>query len=267
MSEASILLVEKSEGIARITLNRPAALNALTAELRAALAAALDEAAADPRTGVVILTGAGRAFCAGLDLKELGGETGGQPDIAAAVGGDASLMQTMARCEKPIIGAINGLAITGGFEIALACDVIVASSAARFADTHVRIGILPGWGLSQRLSRAVGIYRAKEISLSGRFLEAEQAAAWGMVNRVVPPAELLPACRALAAEMLAGDAATLRGYKRVIDHGFAATLADGLAIEAAANRAHSLALTPQAIAARRASVQKRMRELGKPAGG
>lgn len=261
MADPGVLLADKSAGIALLTLNRPGALNALSAGLRTALAAAFDDAAADPQVGVVILTGAGRAFCAGLDLKELGGETGLEPDIAAAVGADASLLQAMARCDKPIIGAINGLAVTGGFEIALACDVIIASSEASFADSHARIGILPGWGLSQRLSRAVGIYRAKELAFTGRFLAAAEAAAWGLVNRVVAPQELLATCRALAADMLACDAATLRGYKRVMDEGFAASLAEGLRVEAAANRAHARALTPAAIAARRASLQAAARAM------
>ncbi|HYC56632.1 MAG TPA: enoyl-CoA hydratase-related protein [Candidatus Binatia bacterium] len=113
----------------------------------------------------------------------------------------------------PVIGAINGFAITGGFELALACDVLIASTQARFADTHARVGLVPGWGLSQRLSRAVGIYRAKEISLTGNYVSAEQAEHWGLVNRVVASQDLLPACRALAEDMLSCVPATLRAYK------------------------------------------------------
>ncbi len=90
-------------------------------------------------------------------------------------------------CSKPIVGAINGVAITGGFEVALACDVLICSTNARFADTHARVGITPGWGLSQKLSRAIGPYRAKELSLTGNFLSAQQAYDWGLVNRVVEP--------------------------------------------------------------------------------
>jgi enoyl-CoA hydratase len=264
MSE-SVLLIDRADGVATLTLNRPQALNALSRELRRRLRDAFVEV---PRAGdvdVLILTGAGRAFCAGLDLKELGGETTTGGDIAAAVGGgDESLLDTMARCPLPIIGAINGFAITGGFELALGCDVLIASTEARFADTHARVGILPGWGLSQKLSRAIGIYRAKELSLTGNYLSAEQAAAWGLVNRVVPPAELLPTCRALAADIRSAPQDVVRAYKRVIDDGFGATLEAGLRIEAQANRDHAQRVTAESIAARRVGVQSRGRDQSRP---
>src|SRR5262249_43915543 len=156
-------------------------------------------------------------------------------------------------------GAINGVAVTGGFELALACDVLIASSEARFADTHARVGIMPGWGLSQKLSRLIGISRAKELSLTGNYCSAEQACAWGLVNRVVPPAELLPTCRALAADMLSCDREVMLAYKRVIDDGYATSFADGLRIEKARNREHAATVTPEKIAARRALVQARGR--------
>lgn len=257
MSEP-VLLVEKRERIATFTLNRPRALNALSRELRAALVAAFDGLRDEAETGVVILTGSGRAFTAGLDLKELGDTGFGRGATEAAVA-DADVIRAMARCAQPIIGAINGFAVTGGFEIALACDVLVCSTEARFADTHARVGILPGWGLSQKLSRTIGIYRAKELSLTGNYLDAAEAYAWGMVNRVVAPAELLPTCEALARDMLSCDPVVMRGYKRVIDDGYAATFADGLALEGEASRAHARTLTADAIAARRAGVQARGR--------
>ena len=259
-----VLLIDGADGVATLTLNRPQALNALSRELRRSLRDAFTDL---PRAGdvdVLILTGAGRAFCAGLDLKELGGETSSHGEIASAIGGgDDSLLDTMVRCPIPIIGAINGFAITGGFELALGCDVLIASTEARFADTHARVGIMPGWGLSQKLSRAIGISRAKELSLTGNYLLAEQAAAWGLVNRVVAPADLLPVCRALAQDMRSCAPEVVRAYKRVIDEGFATTLGEGLRIEAAANREHARGLTPDALAARRASVQARGRDQSK----
>ena len=239
-----VLLVEKSEGVATLTLNRPGAMNALSRDLRKALAAAFGAIAGEPAIGVVILTGAGeRAFCAGLDLKELGGETrpegtSAADEMARAVS-DGDLVRSIASIPQPVIGAINGFAITGGFELALACDVLVGSTAARFADTHARVGILPGWGLSQKLSRLIGVYRAKELSLTGNFLDAATARDWGLLNRVVAPAELLPTCRALARDMLSCDPTTLRGYKKLIDEGFAATFGDGLRLESRASRAHT----------------------------
>jgi enoyl-CoA hydratase len=258
MSEP-VLLVAEDGGIATLTLNRPQALNALSRELRTALVQALDRLAGDAEVGVLILTGAGRAFTAGLDLKELGGPGFGRDATEAAIA-DGDVIDAMARCPQPIIGAVNGFAVTGGFEIALACDVLVCSDQARFADTHARVGILPGWGLSQKLSRSIGIYRAKELSLTGNYLTAEQAAEWGLVNRVVAPEELMPTCRALARDMLSCDPTVLRAYKRLIDDGYARTFGDGLKLEADAARTHARTVTADAIATRRAGVQARGRE-------
>lgn len=253
-----VLLVDRRDGVATLTLNRPDAMNALSRGLRNALRDAFTEIAADDAIGVVVLTGAGRAFCAGLDLKELGGEGGATPAVGAVISG-ADLVSAMGQCPQPIIGAVNGFAITGGFELALACDLLIASSAARFADTHARVGIMPGWGLSQKLSRLIGIGRAKELSLTGNFLDAEQAAAWGLVNRVVAPDALLPAAHALAKDMLSCDPGVLRAYKRVIDDGYAATFGEGLRLERERNAAHSRTVTSEQIAQRRAAVQARGR--------
>jgi enoyl-CoA hydratase len=253
-----VLLSDRRDGVLTLTLNRPAAMNALSRELRRALIAAFTSLERDTETGVVILTGAGRAFSAGLDLKELGGETSTAGDVAEAVA-TGDLIETISRCDRPIIGAINGVAVTGGFELALACDVLIASTEGRFADTHARVGIMPGWGLSQKLSRMIGIGRAKELSLTGNYLSAEQACAWGLVNRVVAPAELLPVCVALAHDMLSCDPDVLRGYKRVIDDGYATSFGEGLRLEKARNREHAATVTPEKIAARRALVQARGR--------
>lgn len=254
---AEVLLVEKSDGIATITLNRPDAMNALSRELRREIVRVFGEIKRDADVGVVILTGAGRAFTAGLDLKELGTARGDESQSAIT---GADVVSAVTGCERPVIGAINGFAITGGFELALACDLLIASTAARFADTHARVGILPGWGLSQKLPRLIGIFRAKELSLTGNYLSAEQAEAWGLVNRVVAPEELLPTCRALAKDMLSCDPETMRGYKRVIDAGYADTLGAGLQIESKASTAHARQLTPEKLAARRGAVQERGRQ-------
>ena len=258
MSEP-ILLVDKHDGVATVTLNRPQAMNALSRPLRAEVVRCFAALHGDAEVGVIILTGAGRAFCAGLDLKELGGERGGLDDTEAAVAG-GDVVAAVSGCQQPVIGAINGFAITGGFELALACDVLIASTAARFADTHARVGIMPGWGLSQKLSRTIGIYRAKELSLTGNYLSPEQAEAWGLVNRVVAPEALLPTCDALARDMLSCVPDVMRRYKQVIDAGYAETFARGLAIESEASRAHARSLTPETLAARRAGVQQRGRE-------
>jgi enoyl-CoA hydratase len=257
MSEP-ILTVEHSDGVATVTLNRPQAMNALSRALRTEFVRTFDSLRADPDVGVIILTGSGRAFCAGLDLKELGGEGGAADDTDSAVGG-ADVVRALGSAPQPVIGAINGFAITGGFELALACDVLIASTEARFADTHARVGIMPEWGLSQKLSRTIGIYRAKELSLTGNYLSAAQAEAWGLVNRVVAPQELLPTCHALARDMLSCVPDVMRSYKKVIDDGYAETFARGLVLEAETSRAHARGLTPETLAARRAGVQQRGR--------
>lgn len=255
----TILLVEKHDGIATLTLNRPQAMNALSRELRTLMVQTFDQLQNDLDTRVVILTGAGeRAFCAGLDLKELGSaDTSLNRDVAP--GNELDVVEALGRFDRPIIGAINGVAITGGFELALACDVLIASAKGRFADTHARVGVMPGWGLSQKLSRAIGIYRAKELSLTGNFLSAEQAAHWGLVNRVVAPKELLPTCQALATDMLSCVPDMLPKMKRTMNAGFAQTLEDGLTIEAKEWREHLRQVTPGAIASRREDIQKRGR--------
>jgi enoyl-CoA hydratase len=258
MSEA-VLLVERRDAVVTLTLNRPESMNALSGALRDAITRTFDELAEDDSVRVVILTGAGdRAFCAGLDLKELGGEAGSTSGDDDAVTAGDNAIRAMERCPHPIIGAVNGFAITGGFELALACDVLIAAEGARFADTHARVGIMPGWGLSQKLSRLIGIFRAKELSLTGNFLDVEMARDWGLVNRVVPRDALLDTCHALANDMVSCEPDLVREYKRVIDAGFAATFADGRRIETQANRARG-PINPEDIAERRRKVQLRGR--------
>ena len=247
-------------GIATVTLNRPEAMNALSKALRIELAAAMRRLDADDSVRVVILTGAGtRAFTAGLDLKELGTDPAAMADTTGNHP-DANPVKAIELCRKPVIGAINGVAITGGFELALACDVLIASENARFADTHARVGIMPGWGLSQKLSRLLGIYRAKELSLSGNFLDAQTALAWGLVNRVVPADALLPTAKALAADMATIDPAFSAAYKKLIDDGFAEPFAKGMQIESDRSGAANRHVSADEVAKRREAVQARGRQ-------
>lgn len=257
MSE--LVTIEKRDAIAIVTLNRPEAMNALSRGLRDALAKAMDQVAADDDISVVVLTGAGeRAFCAGLDLKEL--STGNGLSAVAPVGDEpADPVFAIENCPKPVIGAINGVAITGGFEVAIACDVLIASDKARFADTHARVGILPGWGLSQKLPRLIGIGRYKEMAFTGNFIDAAKALEWGLVNRVVPAADLLDTALALAGEMATIPAKTLSAYKAQIDQGNALAYGEGRAHEKSASRAFSASLKPEDIAGRVAGVQARGR--------
>ena len=241
-----MLLVEKPlDGVAVVTLNRPEAMNALSKALRASLNQAITALDKDPDVRVIVLTGAGeRAFTAGLDLKELSTDPLGM-GAANATDPAENPARAVLACSKPIIGAINGVAITGGFEVALACDVLICSTNARFADTHARVGITPGWGLSQKLSRAIGPYRAKELSLSGNFLDAAKAYEWGLVNRVVEPAELMPAALQLAAQMADIEGDMLVTYKAMIDDGYDLAMGEGLALEHERSVVHNREVTPE----------------------
>jgi enoyl-CoA hydratase len=254
-----LVTVERDEGVALVTLNRPEAMNALSRGLRAQLAQVMREVDEDTRVRVVILTGAGeRAFTAGLDLKELGADTA---NLGAANAEDAAAnpVKAVEQCRKPVIGAINGVAITGGFELAIACDILIASENARFADTHARVGIMPGWGLSQKLSRTIGISRAKEMSFSGNFLDARTACDWGLVNRVVPAAELIPAARKLAAEIAGVDPDMVQAYKRLIDEGYAQSFREALATEHRVSSDANSRVEAGEVEARRRAVMERGR--------
>jgi enoyl-CoA hydratase len=258
MSEP-VITVEKEGELAIVTLNRPKAMNALSVALRQAIGDTFSDLEADPSIRAVIVTGAGKAFSAGLDLKELGS---GDATVGGAVGDGegrptSDPVSAMSSFSGPIIGAINGVAITGGFELALACDVLIASSNARFADTHARVGVMPGWGLSQKLSRAIGVYRAKELSLSGNFLSAAQAADWGLVNRVVEPDELMPQARALANDMLSVVPDMLVQYKACIDEGFSEAFGDAMKTEIRLSRTSAVDTSADAIEKRRLDVQSR----------
>lgn len=249
-----VLLVEKRDGIATLTLNRPDQMNALSLELRLALEAELIALQTEPEIGVVILTGAGRAFCAGLDLKEMG--RGDRAPGRAAPPDPPRLLRAL---RQPVIGAINGVAVTGGLEIALSCDVLIATPETRFADTHARVGLLAGWGLGARLSRAIGLYRAKELSLTGNYLSAERAYEWGLVNRIVSREELLPTCTALAVDMLSCVPQVMLEYKRQIDRAFDLALGDAMVFEAEISRKHRPP-PPEVVSERRSAVQDRGRD-------
>jgi enoyl-CoA hydratase len=255
MSDA-LVLREDRDGIAILTLNRPDSLNALSGALSQALIDTFGALQKDDSVHAAVLTGAGRAFCAGLDLKEIGSGNG--------LGNiDADAMQSaILGFDRPLIGAINGVAVTGGLELALMCDVLIAAEEARFADTHARIGVIPGWRLSQLLSRTLGINRAREMSFTGNFLSAQKAEAWGLVNRVVTKDELLPTCLQLARDMASCDQPTLRAYKKLINDGALMSLGDALMLEQTVHHLTRANSSAEAIAERRAAVINRGREQG-----
>lgn len=255
----SSVTVERDGEIAVVTLNRPHAMNSLSRTLRAELDQAMREADGDDSVRVVILTGAGeRAFCAGLDLKELGQDSSSLGAANATTAGENPVL-AIEQVRKPVIGAINGVAITGGFELALACDVLIGSTNARFADTHARVGIMPGWGLSQKLSRLIGIYRARQMSFTGNFLDATTAKDWGLLSDVVAPGELMDAARKLAADMASADPDMVRQYKALINDGFAESFGAGMDIEHQRSTAANSQVSAEDVEARRLAVLKRGR--------
>ena len=251
MSEG-VLLVERDDGVATLTLNRPEQMNALSVELRQALWDELTALRTDSDIKVVILTGRGRAFCAGLDLKEMGSAA---RDSAPAIPDPASLLRQL---PQPVIGAINGFAVTGGFEISLSCDILIGTPNTRFADTHARVGLLAGWGLGARLARVIGINRAKELSLTGNYLDADRALAWGLLNRVVEPDDLLPTCQGLARDMLTCVPEVMLDYKRQIDQCYDLALGDAMVFEKEISRKH-VSPAPATVAERRGGIQARGR--------
>jgi enoyl-CoA hydratase len=249
------VLLDVSERIATVTLNRPEARNALSSEVLRLLPDRLRDAEGRDDVDVIVITGADPAFCAGLDLKELGSSAGN-----LGVGGDDVTRGPMPAVTKPLIGAINGAAITGGFELALNCDFLVASERARFGDTHARVGVMPGWGLTVLLSEAIGVRRAREMSFTGNFLTAEEAFHWGLVNHVVAHAELIPFTRRLALDIISNDQPGVCQIRATYADVAATTVADGWEVEARDARAWQQAhFDPAEIERRRAAIVARGR--------
>ena len=242
-SPYTALLLERRQDILLISLNRPEKLNALSVHLQTELSDALSAAAADSSVRVLIVSGEGRAFCAGLDLHEFPAslthfqnqnqnQNQGRPQVQSQDRPqNQNIFSQLEQFPLPVIAAINGPAITGGFELALSCDLLIASTNARFADTHGQIGVMPGAGLSQKLSRIIGLPRAMAVSLTGEFLEAETAYAYGLISHLVQPGALMPLAWRLAGQIAAGQPAVIREMKRVIKEGAGATLARGMEME------------------------------------
>ncbi len=214
------ILFEVGEGVATITLNRPEKLNAITRTMLKEAAKAIASAAKDKSVGVIVLTGAGRAFSAGVDLTELGGrllEKGGVGDYLDTPARD--LIREIQTVSKPVIAKINGHCYTGALELALACDLVVCAEDAKLGDTHTKWGLRPSWGMSARLPAAVGHRRARELSFTARTFTGAEAAAWGLANRAAPAAELDAAVRQMADAMLQNSREAIAAYKALYNKG------------------------------------------------
>jgi enoyl-CoA hydratase len=238
--------------VALVVMNRPDSRNALNSLLLGELRATLQSLDDREDVRAIVLTGADPAFCAGLDLKELaqGGSISTGTDDGHPFPPDMT---------TPVIGAINGPAVTGGLEIALACDLLIASERASFADTHARVGILPGWGLSVELPRAIGVRRARQMSFTGNYLHAEQALEWGLVNEVLPHADLVDRAMALGRDMATVPAAASAAMKQLYRATHAVTAGEGLLVEKKVNRkwSESGGFDTDQLAASRESIQAR----------
>ena len=228
MSEAKNILVTREERLAVLTVNRPEVCNALNRETIRELHAALDELAEDNSLGALILTGAGdRAFVSGADIRDLAKRT--KTDALAAMA--TGLFTVVENFPRPVIAAINGLALGGGFELALACDLRVASETARFGFPETGLGIIPGAGGTQRLPRLIGLARAKHLILTGEVIDAREAEHLGLLSRVVPQAEVMTAARQLAEPILARAPLAVRLAKVALNVSAQAPQNTGLLVE------------------------------------
>ncbi len=251
MNPSPVVACEVNESVALVTLNRPDNLNALSRTMIGALVDMFNALRDDTQVRAVVLTGSGRAFSAGLDLKELG------ESASLSVANPIAAIESLG---KPVIGAINGYAITGGLELALACDFLIASEQASFADTHALVGVVPGWGMSQKLPALIGQNRARQMSFTGRFVDASTALAYGLVNSVHPAAELVPAALAIGADIAGCDQPTLRSIRELMTFGDRHTLAEGLAAESERARQVNASVKTGDMGERLAGLKRRSRE-------
>jgi enoyl-CoA hydratase len=226
------ILFQTADGVARITMNRPDAMNAITPAMLKELKAAVQAAAQAEEVSVIVLTGAGRAFCAGVDLKALGevtlagGKVGDILDIPAR-----ELIDAIRSVPKPVIALVNGFCFTGALEIMLACDLVIASESAKIGDTHAKWGLRPTWGMSTRLPRRVGFLKAKELSFTADAITAEEAERIGLVNMAVPADKLEDALAAVVKKITANSPQSLAAYKHLYNTNEAMTLDQSLALE------------------------------------
>jgi enoyl-CoA hydratase/carnithine racemase len=247
-----VLHIDVADEVALVVMNRPESRNALNSLLLGGLRTSLASLDARDDVRAIVLTGADPAFCAGLDLKELA--AGGT--ISAGTGDGHPFPPEMG---TPVIGAINGPAVTGGLEVALACDLLIASERASFADTHARVGILPGWGLSVELPRAIGVRRARQMSFTGNYCHAEQAYEWGLVNEVVPHDELIERALALGRDMATVPAAAAAAMKRLYWATHSVAAGEALVVEHEVNRQWSASggFDPARLVESREAIQAR----------
>jgi len=260
MAVAQDILVERAGGVLRLTFNRPEAMNAysprMVEELEQALAAGRD----DPDLKVIVLAGQGRAFCCGADLKFLYETRQDLPRIGAFVRRLNALLSSLRRLPQVVVAEVNGLALGGGLETILACDLAVAAESAVISDQHINRDFMPGGGSSQRLPRLLGARRALDLLLTGRRLSAADALALGILNRVVPDESLVAAVAELAGTMAGHSASVLAGMKRLVHQGLETDLDSGIELEMAAFMTH--AASPDYVAGLESFLRPEPRKAG-----
>jgi len=226
------ILYKAEDSVGRITLNRPEVMNAITPKMLEELREAVMQAGNDPQIRAIVLTGAGKAFCAGVDLKALGnrrienGKVGDILDVPAR-----ALIDAIRSAPKPVIALVNGFCFTGALEIMLACDIVIASETARIGDTHAKWALRPTWGMSARLSRRVGFHKAKELSFTADALSGRDAESIGLVNIAVAPEKLEETLQTLTAKIKANSADSISAYKELYNKNETLSLEKSLALE------------------------------------
>jgi enoyl-CoA hydratase len=255
MSEYNSIIYEKADNIATVTLSRPDQLNALSPALFKELEAALDQADADNEVRVILITGKGNYFCAGLDPKESTESPTASPFEPSWTDQGTGILSKLENLEKPVIAAINGPALGVGFELCLACDLRVASETAAFGFPEIELATMPGAGGTQRLPRLAGIAKAKEMLYFGKTINGQEAYNFDLINMVTPPERLTDAAREMAKELAIKSPVALKMVKQAINLGMDAHLSTGLELERRLSKL--LTCTDDAEEALRASAEKR----------
>lgn len=225
-----LITLQKEDRIALITINRPEALNALNTAVLRELDKTFDEIARDEEVDVVILTGEGRSFVAGADIAEMCAKTASEGKHFGQLG--AAVFRKIELLDRPVIAAVNGFALGGGCELAMACDIRIASTKAKFGQPEVGLGITPGFSGTQRLSRLVGLGKAKELIYTAAVIHAEEACRIGLVNKVVEPEALMDECMAMARTIATKAPLAVRYAKEAINRGIETDIETGIALEA-----------------------------------
>ncbi len=240
MTDEAQIIFEIRNGTMWITMNRPQAMNSITPEVLKGIESALDMATSENGVRAVVITGTGRAFCAGADLKYVQSQTSdGTAGASQFLDAVLATMNRLASFPMPVIAAVNGMALAGGLELVLCCDLVIAARSAKLGDAHANYGLLPGGGGSVRLPRKIGPTRAKYLLYTGDFVAADELLAAGLVNAVVDDGELIPAVEALVAKLVGKSPLGLRRMKALIDDGLGQPIESALRLELLASEVHA----------------------------